>query len=195
MTGQVAGDDALLVARMASGDERALAALYDRWETAVRAAAMRIVPDGAEADDVVEAVFWQAWRQAERFDGTRGGVGTWLLTIARSRALDARRALGRRREDGEVESLDETDAAAVQLASPDPLDATAFDERARAVRDAVRQLPVDQRTALELGYFEGLSQSEIAERTGEPLGTIKTRMRLALKKLRSALGPLHGDPT
>ncbi len=185
-------DDSALVSRMAAGDERALGALYDRWEGAVRATALRIVPDGSEADDVVETVFWQAWRQAGRYDGGRGGVGSWLLTIARSRSLDARRAIDRRREDHDLETGDDAGAEAFTASDVDPLAAAELAERATAVRIAVAALPPDQREALELGYFSGLSHSEIAERTGEPLGTIKTRLRLAIGKLRTALEPRHG---
>ena len=187
--------DAGLVQRIAQGDEQALVALYDRWHGAVRALAQRIVGDATEAEDVVEEVFWQAWRQADRFDAGRGSVATWLLTLARSRSLDRLRAIRRARVDA---SLDDEDAALPPdvLASrdPSPADAAEGDERARLVAGALATLQPAQRECLELAYFSGLSQSEIAERTGAPLGTVKTRMRLALRKLRDTLTPTIGAP-
>ncbi|MDB4914754.1 MAG: polymerase sigma factor, sigma-70 family [Gemmatimonadetes bacterium] len=183
--------DAALVQRMAKGDEHALGALYDRWHPLVHAVVLRIVRQRDDVDDVVEEVFWQAWRQAERFQTARGSVQTWLLTIARSRALDKVRALTRLREepmDGVAGDM------VVQLAAEgDPAMDAEAEERRTIVLAAMRDIPVEQREALELGYFGGLSQSEIAERTGLPLGTIKTRMRLAMLKLRERLQVLRGD--
>ena len=183
--------EAALVQRMAQGDEQALGALYDRWQGAVRALAQRIVGDATEAEDVVEDVFWQAWRQAGRFDAARGSVATWLLTLARSRALDRLRAIRRTRVDA---SLDDEDAAlppeALAASSASPADAAEGDERSRLVAQALAELQPAQRQCLELAYFGGLSQTEIAERTNTPLGTVKTRMRLALRKLRESLAPL-----
>jgi RNA polymerase sigma-70 factor (ECF subfamily) len=183
--GDVGSVDAALVREMASGDDRALGELYDRWHAVVHGVVARVLRQPNDIEDVVEETFWQAWRQASRFDPARGAVQTWLLTIARSRALDRVRALRRRREsplegdDGEV--------VVHQVAASDPgLDAEAS-ERRRIVTAALSELPAEQREALELGYYSGLSQSEIAERTGQPLGTVKTRMRLAMQKLRSQL--------
>lgn len=169
---------------MASGDERALGTLYDRWHALVHGAIVRILSQPDDVDDVVEEVFWQAWRQAGRYEASRAAVQTWLLTIARSRALDRARALARRRED----PLDDTHMADVELsAQGDPaVDAEASNRRA-IVLAALSVLPPEQREAIELGYFEGLSQTEIAERTGHPLGTVKTRTRLAMQKLRDRL--------
>jgi RNA polymerase sigma-70 factor, ECF subfamily len=176
---------------MAAGDDHALGALYDRWQGIVHGVVARILRQPNEIEDVVEETFWQAWRQASRFDPTRGAVQTWLLTIARSRALDRARALRRRREtpiegeDGEV--------VVQQVAPDDPgLDVEAAEQR-RVVTAALAELPVEQREALELGYYGGFSQSEIAERTGQPLGTVKTRMRLAMQKLRSQLQILRSE--
>jgi RNA polymerase sigma-70 factor (ECF subfamily) len=148
-------------------------------------------PDDVE--DVVEEAFWQAWRQAERFEVERGSVQTWLLTIARSRALDRLRARRRMREDPLVDTTaSEADTSVPTPGAPsDPLADAEHAERSRIVRAALADLPAEQREALELGYFGGLSQSEIAEQTGQPLGTIKTRMRLALQKLRERLSPLR----
>jgi RNA polymerase sigma-70 factor (ECF subfamily) len=191
--------DAELLARMAAGDEQALGMFYDRWEQLVRAVVARRVVDPMTAEDIVETVFWQAWRQAARFDASRGSASTWLLTIARSRTMDRLRSMAR---DRATASLDDVaDGSATPSDDPDALLAPADDphaaaelaERSVRVRHAVMTLPADQREALELAYFAGLSQSEIAERTGTPLGTVKTRTRLALRKLRDALGALRED--
>ncbi len=187
-------DDAALLARMGTGDERALGTFYDRWEGAVRAMVLRIVHEQTEADDVVEEVFWQAWRQAARFESARGSGGTWLLTIARSRALDRLRALKRSREDANLDAMVEAESGAFETDTPDPLDAAMLAERAHIVRESLLTLPAEQRETLEMAYLQGLSQSEIAERTREPLGTVKTRMRLAIMKLRERLGVLREEP-
>jgi len=187
----VESEDEALVRRMAAGDDQALGVLYDRWHPVVHGVVSRMLRQADDVEDVVEETFWQAWRQASRFDRARGAVQTWLLTIARSRALDRVRALRRRRE----EPLEGDDGQNVvqQAAEGDPgLDAEAS-ERRRLVVAALSGLPAEQREALELGYFGGLSQTEIAERTGQPLGTVKTRMRLALQKLRSQLQVLGSD--
>jgi RNA polymerase sigma-70 factor (ECF subfamily) len=175
---------------MGAGDERALGLLYDRWEHTVRAMAVRMVTDSMEAEDVVEDVFWQAWRQAHRFDPARGGAGTWLLTIARSRALDRLRSMRRSQEETGLDALVETGSEQLASSSFDPHEEAERGERSRIVREAMQALPPEQRQSLELAYFEGLSQTEIAERTGLPLGTVKTRMRLAIQKLREQLGDM-----
>jgi RNA polymerase sigma-70 factor (ECF subfamily) len=192
--GGVAGgapDDAALMRRMAEGDEQALGLFYDRWQSLVHAVVLRIVRQRDDVDDVVEEAFWQAWRQAGRYETGRGSVQTWLLTIARSRALDKVRALKRLRE----EPMDgENGEQVVQLATEgDPSMDTEAAERRVVVLAALAELPAEQREALELGYFAGLSQTEIAERTGQPLGTIKTRMRLAMQKLRGRLQVLREE--
>ena len=187
----VESEDEALVRRMAAGDEAALGALYDRWHAVVHGLVSRLLRQPDDVDDVVEETFWQAWRQAARFDRTRGAVQTWLLTIARSRALDRVRALRRRREEPLVG--DDGEVVVQQAAEGDPgLDAEAS-ERRRIVVAALAGLPAEQREALELGYFGGLSQTEIAERTGQPLGTVKTRMRLAMQKLRGQLQVLGSE--
>jgi RNA polymerase sigma-70 factor (ECF subfamily) len=178
----VESEDEALVRRMAAGDDQALGVLYDRWHPVVHGVVSRMLRQADDVEDVVEETFWQAWRQASRFDRARGAVQTWLLTIARSRALDRVRALRRRREEP-LEGDDGQDVVQ-QAAEGDP----ASDAEA-----ALSGLPAEQREALELGYFGGLSQSEIAERTGQPLGTVKTRMRLALQKLRSQLQVLGSE--
>lgn len=165
-----------LIRRLASGDQGALAEFYDLYGGLVNALALRILRDGADAEDVVQEVFLQAWRQAARFDAGRGSAEAWLCTIARSRSLDRLRRRVSRREDP-------SEAAPAPTAVP-------RNEEALAVRKAIAGLSEDQRRALELAYYEGLSQSEIAARLGEPLGTVKTRIRTAMLRLREVLGPL-----
>ena len=178
--------DAGLLARMSRGDERALGELYDRWDLGVRAAIRNILGDPMETEEVVEDVFWQAWRQADRFDPARGSVGAWLLTVARSRALDRARSARLSREH---ESLDATVPLADQ--SPDPLTLAEDADLEGRMRQEIARLPEEQRDVMLLAYQEGLSQSEIAERSGEPLGTVKTRMRLAMAKLRARLAQIE----
>ncbi len=182
-----AGDDHALVRRMAAGDEAALGMLYDRWSGAVHSLALRLLADADEAEDVVEETFWQAWRQSGRYAAQRGTVVTWLAVIARSRALDRLRARGRMR-------IESAAGAPGEAGAPDPDDARSdpslHAERAELrdrVRTALGRLPAEQRRMLELAYFGGMTQSEIAAHTGDPLGTVKTRTRLGLQRLRSIL--------
>lgn len=187
VVGAIDPDRAALL-RMRSGDESALGSLYDRWAPQVRALARRIVGDADSAEEVVEDAFWQAWRNADRFDAGRGDVGAWLLTIARSRALDRVRSERRRIPSAR-------DDAAIALI-PSPADTVATlvaAERALRVRAALAELPPEQREVLDLAYFGGLSQTEIAERTQTQLGTVKGRIRLAMEKLRGRLRGLHEE--
>jgi RNA polymerase sigma-70 factor (ECF subfamily) len=190
--------DVTLVALMANGDEQALAALYDRWVPMVHTLAYHLLGDADEAEDAVEETFWQAWRQAARYEASRGAVSTWLSTIARSRALDRLRAR-RRRAEG---SYDGPSTKASPLGgfadAPSPIGNPQHDseksERARDVAAALTKLPPEQREVIVLAYFGGLSHSEIAEKTSLPLGTVKTRARLALDKLRAGLAA-HDEAT
>jgi len=186
--------DAKLVLRMRSGDESALAELYHRWFPIVCRLIGRMLKSADDVEDVVEETFWQAWRQAQRYTAERGSVQTWLLTIARSRALDRLRASRRRREEP-IETVPPGDTASAErsMSGMDPSLPLEHAERRRMVLAALSALPREQREVLELGYFGGLTQSEIAERSGQPIGTIKTRMRLALLKLRHRLAPLRED--
>ena len=182
--------DRELVARAASGDERAMSDLYDRYGTVLYTVAYRVVGQRADAEEVVVEAFAQAWRDAGRFEASRGSVAAWLTMIARSRALDLVRARGRREKlaaSAAVSGLDAGPAAVDHGASS--TDRTEEDERQRMVRQAMASLSPPQRQAIELAFFEGLSQSEIAERLNEPLGTVKTRVRLGMQKLRESLRP------
>lgn len=189
-------DDLPLIRGMAAGSEAALSALYDRWHGAVSALADRILADADEADDVVEETFWQAWRTAGRYDPSRGSVQTWLLTIARTRSLDRLRARRRRREQSADAEGPDGSGSIASLAADATADTTATAEQGeqrRIVRAALAALPPEQKATLELAYFGGLSQSEIAAQMNEPLGTVKTRTRMALQKLRDALGVLREE--
>lgn len=167
--------DADLVRGAAGGDAACIGELFDRHAGRMKSLALRIVRGPEEAEDVVQEIFVQAWRQAERFDARRGSVLAWLSIMVRSRSLDRWRRRTTRRET----AISEAQALA-EKARPD--DASAW-----AARGALKDLPEEQREPLELAYWEGLSQTEIAERLGQPLGTIKTRMRSGLRKLREAL--------
>jgi RNA polymerase sigma-70 factor, ECF subfamily len=182
--------DVVLVERMRAGDEAALGTLYDRYELVVRTQVLRIVERPMDAEEVVEEVFWQAWRQADRFDASRGEVGAWLRTIARSRSLDRARALKR---SGEMELQDQDGVDREMAGDAGDADGAVEAERLELVQRALSELPPEQREVLEMAYYEGMSQSEIAGRSGVPLGTVKTRMRLAIQKLRGALAIVGGD--
>ena len=167
--------------RLQAGDTQALGALYDRYAPLLHAVALRIVRSAADAEDVLQQAWMQVWRSAKRFDARRGTIASWLLTIVRSRALDRVRAhASRDRAERDVPQA-RTDA------SGDP--ARRLDERQRhlRVRQALDSLDPGHRAALELGYFDGLTQSEIAERLGAPLGTVKTWTRRGLLRLKELL--------
>jgi RNA polymerase sigma-70 factor (ECF subfamily) len=176
---QIADDD--LLRAVSQGDESALAALYDRYRLILFSLILRILHDRQEAEDILQETFLQVWRRARDFDESRGRAFTWLVTIARSRALDRLRASGSRARiatEVEQEPRESTgDAAADAVKS----------EQGEIVRQVLAELPEEQRRALFMAYFEGLTQSEIAARLGDPLGTVKTRMRSGLMKLRELL--------
>ena len=175
-------DDELLHA-IARGDETALASCYDRYRLILFGLILRILHDREEAEDCLQEVFLQVWRRARDFDESRGRAFTWLVTIARSRALDRLRASGSRlrlaTEAARTPIEDVGDAAEEAVQS----------EEAAIVRRALAELPEEQRHPLLLAYFDGLTQTEIAARLGDPLGTVKTRMRSGMIKLRELL---HG---
>lgn len=184
-----------LVRLMAAGNASAVGLLYDRHGRLAYALARRIVGDAAEAEEVVMEAFAQVWRDAARFEEGRGSPGAWIAMITRSRALDHVRARGRRQRAATMAALDEADGSrAIGASSDDPGAAVDADERRTKVAAALALLSPVQRQAIELAYCGGLSQSQIAERLREPLGTIKTRMRLGLQKLREALRPYITEP-
>ena len=182
-------EDVALVRRMVEADETALGALYDRWVHSLYSLVLHLLNDPDEAEDVVEETFWQAWRKAGSYEPSKGAVSTWLLTIGRRKALDRLRSRKRSKEDPIQNDRTFADYAS---SSPGPSDDVETLELRESVRSALRELPEEQREVLELGYFKGLSQSEIADVTGQPLGTVKTRMRLAMQKLREPLSIHRG---
>jgi RNA polymerase sigma-70 factor (ECF subfamily) len=175
--------DVTLMSGAAAGDRDCLAALYDRYAPALLAIGRRILGDRREAEDLLHDVFLEVWRQAGDYDESRGTVRAWLLMRMRSRALDRRKAaaFAKRADLPAPEAI--ADALGDTGANEDP--ALAPDRT--AVRQALAQLPAEQRQVLELGYFEGLSSSEIAERVRAPIGTVKSRVAAALSKLRQAV--------
>jgi RNA polymerase sigma factor (sigma-70 family) len=171
--------DEALLADAARSDERALAELYDRYGRIAYGLALRVLRDPALAEDAVQEAFLQVWRSAERFAPEKAKASTWLLTFVHRRAVD----LVRREERRRTEPAD---------AVPAPTGPGADEESERrskreVVRDALRRLPADQREAIELAYYGGYTQSELAERLGQPLGTIKSRMFTGLMRLRTLL--------
>ena len=168
--------ESTLLERVRSGDQGAMAEIFDRYGTAVYSVALRILKDSGQAEDVAQEIFLQVWRRPEQFVEGRGSLGGWLVVLARNRAIDV---LRRKKPSDSIE-----DAV---LASPGDLASDV--ERAaltEKVRNVLKSLPPEQKLSMELAYFEGLSHSEIAEKTGDPLGTVKTRIRLALITLRKA---------
>jgi RNA polymerase sigma factor (sigma-70 family) len=184
--------DTALVAAVVAGDAAALEDLYSRYGRSCYALARRVVADEQLAQDVVQEVFLALWRDASRFDGTRGGFSTWLLSMTHHKAVDCvRREEGLRRRRTAVEQLE---AAEPPVAAPD--DEVWSRIRGERVREALGSLPPAQREALVLAYFGGLTADEIARRSGVPLGTAKSRIRLGLAKLRSEVeGRLDVDLT
>ena len=174
-------NDVELIKAIAARDEVALAQLYDRYRVILFGLLMRILNNREEAEDVLQEVFLQVWRKAADFDENRGRPFTWLVTLGRSRGIDRLRTLAVRErvaEAGAREAIEEvSDAASDAFRS----------EQRGLVNDALAQLPDEQKRPLMLAYFDGLTQSEIATRLGAPLGTIKTRMRTGLIRLREQL--------
>lgn len=167
---------------IAGGDEQALSTLYDRYRLILFGLILRILHSQQEAEDVLQEVFLQVWRRASDFDETRGRPFTWLVTLARSRAIDRLRSLGSRERTAQEAARNVPDSIS------DAADDAFKSEQGEIVRNALRELPDEQRRTLLLAYFEGLTQSEIAERLNTPLGTVKTRMRSGMIKLREILG-------
>ncbi|MBI3800188.1 MAG: sigma-70 family RNA polymerase sigma factor [Deltaproteobacteria bacterium] len=181
-------EDGALIAAIARRQQEALDQLYERYQAVVYHLALKVLNNRESAEEVVYDVFWQVWREAERYDAQRGSVSAWLATVARSRAIDALRA--RRGKPAAADNIAERAVATEPVENPE--EQTSLAQRAALVRVALESLPADQRTALELSFFNGLSHIEIAEHLREPLGTVKTRIRSAMLKLRERLRPLLG---
>jgi len=169
-------DDNALVAAIRSGDQSAMGALYDRYSSIVYSVALRVLGDTGAAEDVLQDVFMQLWRNPGAFDASRGNLGAWLAVITRNRSIDA---LRKRRPETDFENV-------VLSVEPDLATDADRSRAAAKVRSALAAMPDGQRKALELAYFQGLTHTEIAAKTGEPLGTIKTRIRAGLLALRKA---------
>lgn len=169
-------EDSDLLAQLQKGDQAAMATLYDRYSKLVYSVALRVMRDPPAAEDVLQEIFMQVWRSPDSFVATKGSLGGWLAVVARNRSIDV---LRRRRPSDSIDDM--------PLASPfnlaDEAERNGMMERART---AIEALPHEQRKTLEMAFFDGMTHSEIAESTGSPLGTVKTRIRSALMSLRKA---------
>jgi RNA polymerase sigma-70 factor (ECF subfamily) len=171
--------DAALIDRVVAKDETALAALYDRYAGMLSSVLNRILRDKQAAEEILQDIFYQLWRTAAQFDSSRGSLPGWLMVIGRNRAI----SLLRRRKPSRGEELLEN-----TVTLPFNLESTVAQEQLLGrVKGALEGLPKEQRAALELAYFEGMTHSEIARRTGDPLGTVKTRLRSAMETLKRKL--------
>lgn len=170
-----AGDEMRLVGRVRAGDQQALAELYDRYSSVVYAVALRVLQDAAAAEDVLQDIFLQLWRNPDSFDASRGSLTAWLAVISRHRSIDR---LRKRRPETDIEDC-------VIAGSTDLRDETERSLIIEKVRGELNGMNPEQRQAMELAFFQGLTHTEIAEKTGEPLGTIKTRIRSGLQQLRA----------
>jgi RNA polymerase sigma-70 factor (ECF subfamily) len=176
--------DAGLLARMVRGDESALTSLYDRLSSLAYGVALRVAGNPDAAEDAVQEAFLRVWRRADRFDAARGRARPWFLRLVRNVAIDQRRARGVRNRAEAEKIVDVSE----KVPSEQPDEVAARSERAGRLRAALEQLlPLEQRRAIEIAYFEGLSHSEIAERESLPLGTVKTRIRDGVLRLRAFL--------
>lgn len=174
-----ADSDWSLLARVAKKDEAALAALYDRYSGLVYAQAMRILRDQGAAEEILQDIFYQVWRTAEKFDPRRGSLPGWLMVVARNRAISRLRKPGSR----DSEQLNENGV----MLQTNIETAAAQNQLMGRLKSAMGGLPEEQRKSIELAFFEGMTHSEIATKTGEPLGTVKTRIRSALEVLRQVV--------
>jgi RNA polymerase sigma-70 factor (ECF subfamily) len=177
--------DRELLRRVAKGDVAALRVLYLEHASRALAIANRILRDSSEAEDIVQETFIDLWRRSAQFDSTRGGAAAWIVTIARSRAIDRLRASGTAGRAAAGVATSSELLLATQIPPPHEAEERRRDEV--RVADALATLPPEQREAIELAYFEGLTQSEIATQTGRPLGTVKMRVKLAITKLAALL--------
>jgi RNA polymerase sigma-70 factor (ECF subfamily) len=183
MTADLPDNPSLLLQRVANGDGEAFGRFYERYASLVFTFAVRLLGSRADAEDLLQEVFLQAWRQAQSYNPVRGSPEAWLITMTRSRAIDRLRSM-HRRDTGPMPTNEPTRLEAGVQADP-PIRAS---EARLTVEGVLTKLPEAQRVVLELAYFDGLSQSEIAARLREPLGTVKTRIRAGLERLRGFLG-------
>ncbi len=183
---EVEASDEQLMEGVRRGDSRAIAALYDRYSGLIFALGLRMLGDREGTEELVQEVFLRAWRQAGTYRPSLGRVSTWLLGIARNLAIDELRRRGARPQRADGDS-DEQLAQIAGAQDDDPAVQVGLAARRQEVRRALDTLPPAQRQVMELAYYSGLTQSEIAQRLGDPLGTVKTRMRLATQKLRELL--------
>ena len=178
-----AESDADLIERLKGRDQQAMADLYDRYGRAAYSLVLRIVRDSATAEDLVQETFLRIWNRVQGFDGRRGALATWILAVARNRAIDYLRSTTGRM----ARSQFEVDAAEHPSLFVDMERQIVNSDAARRIREALARMNENYRTVIELAYFEGLSQTEMAEKMGQPLGTEKTWVRTALKNLREEL--------
>jgi len=179
--------DPKLLARVVKGDHQAFSQLYDQSSTLLYTMALRILGNREEAAELLQDVYLEVWRKVSRYDVGRGTPVAWLVTLTRSRAIDRLRSRASRGQQKSTDSLDGASAAQVQDQGPNPFDAQADQEIRALVGGAMAALPQAQQQALELAYYEGLSHAEIAARLNQPLGTVKTRIKLGMSKLRESL--------
>lgn len=179
-----AGEDTSLINRIAAGDQGALGELYERYVRILLGMAYRILGSREEAEEVVADVFCQVWRTAGSYDPIRGGVDSWLFLITRSRSLDRWRALQRK-----AQALTTAQQLAKLQTPTDPHGALFIQEQQGQIRQVLEKLPIEQRQVIELAYFSDWTQEQIAEHLQIPLGTVKSRLRLGLAKLRQGLRP------
>ena len=185
-------EDAVLVARLAEGDSNALEVLYDRYSRVVYSFSLRMLADASSAEELTQEVFLRLWRQGGSYQQSRGAFLTWLLSVTHNMAIDEIRRRKRRPVAAETSEDDQT-LTMLPDTRTDVEGAAWLTTLQAIVRDALQEIPQSQRQVIELAYFSGLTQREISERLNEPLGTIKTRMRLGLLKLRDRLGPILDD--
>lgn len=186
-TGPEQLSDEILAARVARGDSSALEALYDRHASAVLGILLKVIGDRAVAEDALQETFWRVWKGASTYESQRGSFTSWLFRIARNLAIDAHRRMNVRPQA--LGSVEDGDTLADRTPDPDSdvAEQAQADFRNRQVRIALAALPRVQRQVIELAYFYGMTRQEIAKATGEALGTIHTRARLGLQKLREEL--------
>lgn len=185
MAASFGDEDILLVRHIARASSESLAKLYDRYGRLVYSLALRMLDDPAAAEEVTQDVFLQVWRNAGMYDESQGKVVTWLTSFARHRAIDLLRRRNVRPEGHQSALEDFLDLSSAEQAT-EPAVEVAID--VQNLRKALRSLPEDQQRVLAMAYFQGFTQQEIAVQMNEPLGTVKTRVRLGLKKLRGLLG-------